>query len=216
MKPTAILVNTSRGPVLDEDVLVDTLREKRISTAAIDVYDIEPLAADHPLRTLPNALLTGHIGYVTDDLDRTFYQDSVEDIAAFQAGAPARRGRRGGADVETSRRHADRAVQTQRILVCSAHGVVVGRRCRGTGVWLTNPCPHHRSIKHACDRIASVSHTSPSAAVSERPGRCSFSGLSVLIGTLRWAYHVVLQRNNGHPDLVRQPCVSILSYSPSA
>jgi phosphoglycerate dehydrogenase-like enzyme len=90
MKPTAILVNTSRGPVLDEDALVDTLREKRISTAAIDVYDIEPLPADHPLRTLPNALLTGHIGYVTDDLYRTFYQDSVEDIAAFQAGAPVR------------------------------------------------------------------------------------------------------------------------------
>jgi phosphoglycerate dehydrogenase-like enzyme len=90
MKPTAILVNTSRGPVLDEDALVDALREKRISTAAIDVYDVEPLPADHPLRTLPNALLTGHIADVTDDLYRTFYQDSVEDIAAFQAGAPVR------------------------------------------------------------------------------------------------------------------------------
>jgi D-isomer specific 2-hydroxyacid dehydrogenase, NAD binding domain len=76
------------GP--DEDALVDTLREKRISTAAIDVYDIEPLPADHPLRTLPNALLTGHIADVTDDLYRTFYQDSVEDIAAFQTGAPVR------------------------------------------------------------------------------------------------------------------------------
>ena len=75
------------GPVLDEDALVDTLREKRISTAAIDVYDIEPLPADHPLRTLPNALLTGHIAYVTDDLYRTFYQDSVEDIAALQGGS---------------------------------------------------------------------------------------------------------------------------------
>jgi phosphoglycerate dehydrogenase-like enzyme len=90
MKPTAILVNTSRGPVLDEDALVDGLREKRISTAAIDVYDVEPLPADHPLRTLPNALLTAHIAYVTDDLYRTFYRDSVEDIAAFQAGAPVR------------------------------------------------------------------------------------------------------------------------------
>jgi phosphoglycerate dehydrogenase-like enzyme len=90
MKPTAILVNTSRGPILDEAALIDTLREKRISTAAIDVYDVEPLPADHPLRTLPNALLTGHIAYVTDDLYRTFYQDSVEDIAALQAGAPVR------------------------------------------------------------------------------------------------------------------------------
>jgi phosphoglycerate dehydrogenase-like enzyme len=90
MKPTAILVNTSRGPILDEDALVDALRENRIGTAAIDVYDIEPLPANHPLRTLPNTLLTGHIAYVTDDLYRIFYQDAVEDIAAFQAGAPIR------------------------------------------------------------------------------------------------------------------------------
>src|ERR1700694_3809176 len=90
MKPTAILVNTSRGPVLDEHALIDTLRQKRISTAAIDVFDIEPLPAAHPLRSLPNTLLTGHIAYVTDDLYRTFYQDSVEVIAAFRAGAPIR------------------------------------------------------------------------------------------------------------------------------
>jgi phosphoglycerate dehydrogenase-like enzyme len=90
MKPTAILVNTSRGPVVDERALIDTLREKRISAAALDVFDIEPLPADHPLRTLSNALLSGHIAYVTDDLYRTFYQDSVDDIAAFQAGAPIR------------------------------------------------------------------------------------------------------------------------------
>jgi phosphoglycerate dehydrogenase-like enzyme len=89
MKPTAILVNTSRGPVLDEQALIDTLRDKRI-TAAIDVFDIEPLPAPHPLRSLPNTVLTGHIAYVTDDLYRTFYQDSVEDIAAFRAGAPIR------------------------------------------------------------------------------------------------------------------------------
>ncbi|MCW2655381.1 MAG: D-isomer specific 2-hydroxyacid dehydrogenase NAD-binding [Mycobacterium sp.] len=90
MKPTAILVNTSRGPILDEGALLDTLRQKRISTAAIDVYNTEPLPADHPLRSLPNALLTGHIGYVTDDLYRTFYEDSVENIAAFRAGTPVR------------------------------------------------------------------------------------------------------------------------------
>ena len=64
------------------------MRQKR--TAAIDVYDTEPLPADHPLRSLPNALLTGHIGYVTDDLYRTFFQDSVENIAAFRAGTPVR------------------------------------------------------------------------------------------------------------------------------
>jgi phosphoglycerate dehydrogenase-like enzyme len=90
MKPTAILVNTSRGPILDEGALLDTLRQKRISTAAIDVYNTEPLPADHPLRSLPNALLTGHIGYGTDDLYRTFYEDSVENIAAFRAGTPVR------------------------------------------------------------------------------------------------------------------------------
>ena len=90
MKPTAILVNTSRGPIIDEDALVETLREGRIHRAAIDVFDTEPLPADHPMRTLPNALLTGHVGYVTRELYETFYQDAVEDIAAFRAGAPIR------------------------------------------------------------------------------------------------------------------------------
>jgi phosphoglycerate dehydrogenase-like enzyme len=86
MKPTAFLVNTSRGPVIDEDALVDTLRERRIRGAAIDVFGTEPLPADHPLRSLPNALLTGHVGYVTRELYETFYQDAVADIAAFRAG----------------------------------------------------------------------------------------------------------------------------------
>ena len=90
MKTSAILVNTSRGPVVDEVALVDTLRHRRIRAAALDVFDTEPLPADHPLRSLPNALLTGHIAYVTRDLYRTFYRDAVEDIAAFQAGAPIR------------------------------------------------------------------------------------------------------------------------------
>ncbi len=90
MKPTAILVNTSRGPIVDEAALITALTEKTIRGAAIDVYDQEPLPADHPLRSLPNALLTGHIGYVTSEHYRTFYQDAVEDIAAFQAGAPIR------------------------------------------------------------------------------------------------------------------------------
>ncbi len=90
MKPTAWLVNTSRGPIVDTDALLDALRAERIGGAAIDVYDTEPLPADHPLRTAPNVLCTPHIGYVTRDLYETFYRDAVEDIAAYQAGAPLR------------------------------------------------------------------------------------------------------------------------------
>jgi len=90
MKPTAVLVNTSRGPVVDEAALIDVLRAGRIRGAALDVFDTEPLPADHRLRSLPNALLTGHVGYVTRDLYTIFYQDAVEDIAAFQAGFPIR------------------------------------------------------------------------------------------------------------------------------
>jgi phosphoglycerate dehydrogenase-like enzyme len=90
MKPSAVLVNTSRGPVVDEVALVDVLREGRIRGAAIDVFDTEPLPTDHQLRSLPNALLTGHVGYVTRDLYTIFYQDAVEDIAAFLAGTPIR------------------------------------------------------------------------------------------------------------------------------
>ena len=66
------------------------LSEGRIRGAAIDVFDTEPLPADHPLRSLPNALLTGHVGYVTRDLYTIFYRDAVEDIAAYQAGSPIR------------------------------------------------------------------------------------------------------------------------------
>ena len=90
MKPTALLVNTSRGPIIDEHALLDALREERIGGVAIDVYDTEPLPADHPLRSAPRALLTPHIGYVTRELYGTFYRDAVEDIAAFAAGSPVR------------------------------------------------------------------------------------------------------------------------------
>ncbi|MFF8027142.1 D-2-hydroxyacid dehydrogenase family protein [Streptomyces sp. NPDC007896] len=90
MKPTALLVNTSRGPVIDEAALLDALNEKRIAGAALDVFDREPLPADHPLRSLHNALVTPHIGYVSRDLYEVFYQDAVEDIAAWAAGSPLR------------------------------------------------------------------------------------------------------------------------------
>jgi phosphoglycerate dehydrogenase-like enzyme len=90
MKPTSILVNTSRGPIVDEGALVDALRRHVISCAAVDVYETEPLPVDHPLRALDNALLTPHIGYVSQQLYSVFYRDAVEDIAAFIAGSPVR------------------------------------------------------------------------------------------------------------------------------
>jgi phosphoglycerate dehydrogenase-like enzyme len=90
MKPTSIVVNTSRGPIVDEGALVDALRRRVISCAALDVYETEPLPADHPLRSLDNALLTPHIGYVSRQLYSVFYRDAVEDIAAFIAGSPVR------------------------------------------------------------------------------------------------------------------------------
>lgn len=90
MRPTAILVNTSRGPIVDEVALIDALRSDRIGGAALDVYDDEPLPADHPLRSLERVVLSPHTGYVTDENMRRFYEQTVEDIAAFQAGAPIR------------------------------------------------------------------------------------------------------------------------------
>jgi phosphoglycerate dehydrogenase-like enzyme len=90
MKPTAYLVNTSRGPIVDEQALVESLVAGRIAGAAIDVFDEEPLPAGHPLRSLPNTVVTPHIGYVTADNYRLFYGDVVEDINAFYAGQPIR------------------------------------------------------------------------------------------------------------------------------
>lgn len=80
MKPTAYIVNTSRGPLVDETALVTVLRDKRIAGAALDVFDQEPLPADHPFRTLDNVLCTSHIGYVTADTYRVFYGDTVKAI----------------------------------------------------------------------------------------------------------------------------------------
>lgn len=90
MKPTAYLVNTSRGPLIDTDALVEALQEGRIAGAALDVYDDEPLPADHPLRTTPRTVLTPHLGYVTEATYGIFYGQAVEDIAAWAAGEPVR------------------------------------------------------------------------------------------------------------------------------
>jgi phosphoglycerate dehydrogenase-like enzyme len=90
MKSSAYLVNTSRGPIVDQTALVEALRENRIAGAGLDVYDTEPLPLDDPLRSLPNTLLLPHIGYVTTDAYRVFYRHAVEDIVAFDAGAPVR------------------------------------------------------------------------------------------------------------------------------
>jgi phosphoglycerate dehydrogenase-like enzyme len=90
MKPTAYLINTARGPIVDEGALVAALRAKRIAGAGLDVFDQEPLPADHPLRSLDNVVLTPHLGYVTADNYRGMYTEAVEDIRAFLDGTPIR------------------------------------------------------------------------------------------------------------------------------
>ncbi len=90
MKPTAFLVNTSRGPIVDQDALLAALEAGDIAGAGLDVYDEEPLPGGHPLRSAPRTVLTPHLGYVTDDGYRIFYTEAVEDIAAFAAGQPVR------------------------------------------------------------------------------------------------------------------------------
>jgi D-3-phosphoglycerate dehydrogenase len=82
-------VNTSRGPLIEEVALVEAVRSGRI-VAALDVFDAEPLAADHPLRGLPNTVLSPHMGYVTQDNMRGFYEQSVENIRAWMNGNPIR------------------------------------------------------------------------------------------------------------------------------
>lgn len=91
MKPTAYLINTARGPIVDEVALLELLQQRRIAGAGLDTFSQEPLPVDHPLRRLDNVVLTPHLGYVTAENYRRFYQDMVEDIAAWQAGEPVRR-----------------------------------------------------------------------------------------------------------------------------
>jgi phosphoglycerate dehydrogenase-like enzyme len=90
MKPSSILINTSRGPIVDQDALIGALALGSIAGAGLDVYDVEPLPAGHPLRGAPNTVLLPHLGYVTEGGYRAMYEQVVEDIAAWRAGSPLR------------------------------------------------------------------------------------------------------------------------------
>ena len=88
MKPTALLINTSRGPIVDEAAMLAALRDKRIAGYGADTFDVEPLPPNHPLRSEPRALLTPHLGYVTEETYRDFYSGMVAAIEAWLAGKP--------------------------------------------------------------------------------------------------------------------------------
>lgn len=91
LKPTAYLVNTSRAAIVDQDALLDALHAGRIAGAGVDVFDVEPLPAGHPMRTAPRLLATPHLGYVSRSNYETYYGEAVEDIRAFLEGTPLRR-----------------------------------------------------------------------------------------------------------------------------
>ncbi len=90
MKPTSYLINTARGPIVDEDALLDMLRRRKIAGAGLDTYSVEPLPVDHPFRKLDNVILTPHLGYVTEEAYRKYYSDMVEDILGWMDGKPVR------------------------------------------------------------------------------------------------------------------------------
>jgi phosphoglycerate dehydrogenase-like enzyme len=90
MRPSAFLINTSRGPIVDTPALLEALHAGRIAGAGLDVYDTEPLPASDPLRSAPRTVLTPHLGYVSDRAYNVFYPDAVADIAAFLSGEPVR------------------------------------------------------------------------------------------------------------------------------
>ncbi len=90
MKPTAYLINTSRGPIIDEAAMLAALRDKKIAGAGLDVFDVEPLPVDHPLRKMDNVVLTPHLGYVATQNYRAYFAGVVDDIRAFLDGKPVR------------------------------------------------------------------------------------------------------------------------------
>ncbi|MBM3505759.1 MAG: D-2-hydroxyacid dehydrogenase family protein [Alphaproteobacteria bacterium] len=90
MKRSAVIVNTSRGPLIEEAALIAALQAGRIAGAGLDTFDVEPLPSEHVLRRLPNTVLTGHIGYVTENAYRIFYGETVENVQAYLAGKPKR------------------------------------------------------------------------------------------------------------------------------
>src|SRR5436309_10884201 len=91
MKPTSYLVNTARGPIVDEAALLQTLQQKKIAGAAVDVFSVEPLPVDHPFRKLDNMVVTPHLGYVTEEGFTNHYRQMVEGIDAWLKGEPVRR-----------------------------------------------------------------------------------------------------------------------------
>lgn len=90
MKPSAYLINTARGPIVDEKALIAALTERRIAGAGLDVFDVEPLPLDHPFRRMDNVVITPHLGYVSRQNYEHYFPDIVEDILAFIAGKPVR------------------------------------------------------------------------------------------------------------------------------
>jgi D-3-phosphoglycerate dehydrogenase len=90
MKPSAYLINTARGPIVDEDALLDMLKQKKIAGAGLDTFSVEPLPVDHPFRKLDNVVLTPHLGYVTEQAYRVYYSDMVADILGWLDGKPVR------------------------------------------------------------------------------------------------------------------------------
>jgi D-3-phosphoglycerate dehydrogenase len=90
MKPSAYIINTSRGPIIEEAALLSALRENRIAGAGLDVFDVEPLPVEHPLRKMDNVVLTPHLGYVSLQNYRAYFAGVVDDIRAFLDGKPMR------------------------------------------------------------------------------------------------------------------------------
>jgi phosphoglycerate dehydrogenase-like enzyme len=90
MKPTAYLVNTSRGPIVDQAALIEAVETNRIAGVGLDVYDTEPAPLDSPMRRLPRSIITPHLGYATAENYRAYYEKTVENIVAFLDGRPIR------------------------------------------------------------------------------------------------------------------------------